>query len=282
MRALVTDPKVRALISRLNHVPSLPSLYVEITSALAKKDTSVRDIGELVARDIAFSTKLLQLVNSAFFGLPRRVSAPSEAAVLLGTELIRALVLGTKVFSAIEECPLRPEGLDVLWQHSVRTATLARDLAVRMRLEKREADAAFLAGLVHDIGHLVLLQNLPSDCKRCAALVAAEGLSMADAETRVFGAIHELVAASLLGTWGLPDTAVEAVAYMRRPSDSLQQERSSLTAVHLADALDNELHGDEPCVARLDAAYVERLGLTASVSQWREAMLQHSATGDRT
>ncbi len=269
LRGFITSPGLRSLVAKLNHVPSLPSLYSEITAALADKDRSVRDIGDIVARDVGFSIKLLQLVNSAFFGLPRPVSSPGDAAILLGTDLIRALVLGTMVFSTFEEHSPGATGTASLWQHCLRTGSLARKLAGRMRLDRRDVDAAFLSGFVHDIGRLVLQQNLPDDCARCAALAGQQGIPYRDAEVRTFGVAHEVVAASMLGMWGLPDTTVEAVAYLHRPSESPAQTIGPLTAVHLAEFFDQEMQGASHSTSVLDEAYVANLGLLEQVAAWR-------------
>lgn len=268
LRRLIGNPSLRSLLSRLNHIPSLPSLYLEINAALANKDTSVRDIGEIVTRDVSFSIKLLQLVNSAFFGLPRSIATPVEAAVLLGTDLIRTLVLGTKVFSSLEHGVPLAQGIEALWRHSLRTALLARDLATKLQLDRKDADGAFLAGFVHDIGRLVLQANLPQESKQCAALTA-QGMSEREAETRIFGATHEVVSAWLLGTWGLPDASVEAVAFIHTPSEAPGQSIGTLTAVHLADAFDEEVRPMSLGRSPLDEQYVARLGLTEQVARWR-------------
>ncbi len=273
LRKVIANLPVHSLLSKLNHVPTLPSLYLEIRSALSRADASARDVGAIVAKDVGFSGKLLQLVNSAFFGLPRAVTTPEDAVVLLGTDLVRALVLGTKVFSMMESAS-NPETIAALWRHSLSTGALARQIATRMALDRHGVDAAFLAGFVHDIGRLVIEADLPEQAARCRAL-ARGGASDYAAEMKVFGTTHEAISAALLGTWGLPDAAVEAVAFIHTPSRAMTAEIGPLAAAHIAEVFDHQMQGDDPR-AELDADYVERLGLTQRVEQWRAELLVSS------
>lgn len=275
LRDLVTRPSLRSLIAKLNHVPSVPELYAQINAALADKASSVRDIGDIVARDVGFSIKLLQIVNSAFFGLSRRLTSASEATVLLGVDIVRSIVLSTKVFASLQANAPATGAITTLWHRGMRTGDCARILARKMGLVRREVDAAFFAGLVHDVGYLLLRVNLPDECARCSVLASTEGITQGEAEIRVFGVANEGIAASLLGTWGLPDTIVEAIAYMHRPSESLTQVPSPLTALHLAEVFDHVGDGSASGKLELDEAYLARVGLTDVVAAWFEDLQTH-------
>lgn len=272
LRGMLASPELRALIARIDHLPSLPDLYLEITRALADKDCTARRVAEIIGRDAPFTVKLLQLVNSAFFGLSREIANVADAVVLLGADLLRAIVLGSQVFSSAEDRHPGTAGLRSLWQNSMHVGVLARALAARLELAPREQDVAFLAGFVRRVGHVVLLQNLPHDLERCSALIAG-GTTVADAERQVFGCTEQVVSAALLATWGLPDAVVEAVAFALEPSGAPTQKPAPLTAVHLAEAFARDAFGaGRGC--EVDLEYLRRLGIAEHVAEWQAACLR--------
>ena len=262
LRERIADPALRQLIAGLSHLPTLPDLYVDITRALGDPNCTAKDVGAIVARDVAFSLKLLQIVNSAFFGLPRAVSDPAEAVVLLGVELVRAIVLGAKVLSAAETRLGDSAEVRRLGGRALRTAHLARDCATALELPRSQREEAFLAGLTVDLGRLVLLENRPEHCLRCDALVRG-GMAEPDAETAVFGVPREIVSAALLATWGLPDAVVEAVAFAHRPRESVAQTPSPLACVHVARACLDE------AARPLDGDCMAALGIADAIERWR-------------
>jgi len=213
LRDLLSDEPLKRLVSRMESLPSLPHLYAEIMNELQSPDSSIQKVGEIIAQDVGMTAKILQLVNSAFFGLRRHVSNPSQAASLLGLETVKALVLSSQVFSQFEEKTLTGLRLEALWSHSLAVGALARRICIQQSAPLKVTDDAFLAGLLHDAGKLVLAANVPEHYIQALTLASQRGLHPCDVERGVMGASHAEIGAYLLGLWGLPDPIVEALAY---------------------------------------------------------------------
>lgn len=158
LRNLLHNPVVQATVSQLPSIPSLPSLYVEISQEIQKPEGSLAKVAQLVSRDMGLCAKILQLVNSAFFGIPRQVSDPLQAVSLIGLENIRALALSIDVFSQL--VPGTAKDLGWLWEHSFQTGAFAKAIAIRQQADTQTADDAFVAGLLHDVGELILASAL--------------------------------------------------------------------------------------------------------------------------
>ncbi len=274
LRDLLADETLKQLVLRIQSLPSLPSIYVELTQALQSPDTSIKSIAEIVSRDVAMTAKILQLVNSAFFGLREPVSSPAQATSLLGLETIRALALSVQVFSQFDQAILPDFSLSALWSHSLNVGRLSKEICKSASRDRKMCDEALVAGLMHDTGKLVLAGNLPKQYAEALTLARQERIALEQAEQSVFGAGHSSVGAYLLGLWGMPDSTVEAVAFHHQPSQCLSQSFSVLTAVHVANSLDHEQSAgaDAALPSPLEEDYLARLGLTEGLSSWREIL----------
>ena len=225
-----------------------------------------------MAKDLGMVTKILQLVNSAFFGLRTHVSDPEQAVALLGFDTIKSLVLSSQVFAQFDQTELPSFSLDELWRHAILTGTFARRIAKEEGLNQQAVDEAFTAALLHDVGVLVLAANRPSEYARVIDLVRTTSMSDWSAEREVFGADHAHVGAYLLGIWGLSDGIVETVAFHHHPGDYLAAGFGTVTAVHVANAV-AEAQGHADCVDEnigVDKAYFDRENLSPRLSRWRE------------
>lgn len=271
LRGFVGRESVKKLISKTESLPSLPRLYTDLLAELKSKDPSIKRVGQIIAQDVAMTAKVLQLVNSAFFGRPRSISSPGQAAVYLGLDTIASLVLSLHVFKQLDrKLPAAFAG-ERLMHHSLQTGALAKALAAEEKLPKHETDQAFLAGVLHDTGKLILAANFADEYEAVLRLAQTSSLSFIDAEQRIFGATHAEVGAALLGIWGLPDAILEAIAYHHAPVKSFDAGFSPLTAVHVADALNHVLEGNEDATAgRVDMTYLERANLKERMGRWRE------------
>jgi HD-like signal output (HDOD) protein len=271
LRDLLTNESLQRLVSQMQSLPSLPHLYLKLVEELQSPEASIKRVGEIISQDIGMTAKILQMVNSAFFGVRRHVSSPVEATSLLGLDTIMALVLSIQVFSQFKSDQTVGPVLDTLWTHSMAVGTFAKWIARAEGQENRLVEDTFTAGLLHESGKLVLATNLPKEYLEMVKLAHGENLSLIEAERRVFGAAHPEVGAYLLGLWGLPDSIVEAVAFHHCPSQCLGQSFSPLTAVHAAVALEREIFPDEVgmCVPLLDADYLAKLGLLDRIKTWK-------------
>jgi HD-like signal output (HDOD) protein len=283
LRELLQGESLKGLISQVNSLPSLPTLYQEIVAELQSSDASIRAVGDIIARDIAMTAKVLHLVNSAFFGLGRHVSNPSQAVSLLGLDTVKALVLCAQLFSSFEHLECAGFNLRVLWEHSAAVGALARKLAMQRECGPKSVDHALLAGLLHEAGILVLTANLAQRYGATVTLARRRGIPLWQAEYDMLGTSHGEVGAYLLGLWGLPDPIIEAVAFHHTPRRCLSREFGALAAVHVADALESESRpaADWPEAGMLDQEYLECLGVVEQIDAWqqtRQALAAQSKT----
>jgi HD-like signal output (HDOD) protein len=268
LKNLLADEAIRGLVSGLDRLPSAPTLYFELTQALAKPDATVADVTEIVQKDPALSAKILQLVNSAYFGLPQRVSTLQHAVSYLGLDPIKALSLSAHVFGTVEAT--NPGGLavDRLQKFSLLTATVAK----RLVSDKKLADEAFTSGIVHDVGRLILALRMPDKMREIQREAAASQREAFVVEREQLGVTHAEVGAYLLGTWGLPLPVVEAVSYHHEPILAGEGSREVLAAVHVADVLaDSSCRPDNvPAAERgVDLPFLEQAGMLDRLPEWR-------------
>lgn len=265
------DQNLRHLMARMERVPSIPGLYIKIVEKLEDPEIPLQEIGDIVAKDIGMTAKILKLVNSSFFGLGREISNPGEAVAYLGVETIKSLVLSVHAFSQFETAPLGVFSIEALWQHSQSTAGLAKAIACMEVAEPKIIEEAFVAGLLHDIGKLILAANFPSQYDQALEMRRAGTLALVTAEENTFGANHAEVGGYLLGLWGLPVPVVEAIALHHSPTQCTHKGFSPLTAVHAANALVNFERPLDTVFASdtMDSNYLGLLGLEGRVETWR-------------
>jgi HD-like signal output (HDOD) protein len=276
LQATLASDSIRTMVSRLDALPSQPRTHATLTRLLAEPDTALQDIAKVVETDVGISAKILQLVNSAFFGLPRRMTNIRDAVSFLGTKTLHDLVLTVEVFGSFEGDGSAFSGEDLQW-HSLVTASIASKLLD----DKRTAEDAFVAGLLHDVGKLILMMRLPDRLKAVTERYEASDLPMYLAEREVLGASHGEIGAYLLGIWGLPYPIVEAVACHHDPRSVPHRGWDALAAVHVANHLAHEVASPSapPRRAGLDRAYLEELGVAGRLTEWREMAMVFVSTG---
>jgi HD-like signal output (HDOD) protein len=264
LRSVLAGSRVANVVSGMGALPSPPKLQLELRDAFNAAEPSVQAIAEIIGRDMALTAKLLQLVNSAFFGAHWRAATALQAVHLLGTELVQTLVLS---FGIIRQLELgMPAGaFNRCLQNGMQTAAAARIIAGDLGLTKRAIDEAFTAGLLHDVGRLILSTSFVETDREIAKLCREEGAKRCDIERQRLGATHAEIGAYLLALWGLPDPIIEATAFHHAP-DGAGRMVSVTTAVHAACAL---ISGVE---CALDEEYLEAIGLTGRLAGWKAAL----------
>ena len=271
LRDQLLEERLRRLIAQIPSLPSLPSLYMDLLSELRSEKSSTGRVAEIISRDLGMSTKLLQLANSAFFGLAQRVGNPTEAVLFLGVATVQSLVLSMQIFSLFEKVKIAAFSFPDLWMHSWVTGLLARKIAESQHLTSVEAQECFTAGLLHDVGKLVLATSLPWRYEQAMLAVKQRQLPVWQAEREVFGSSHGEVGAYLLGLWGLPDSLVEAVAFHHDPRRAVPHGFNALASVHLANALiPQKSPGHLETDAPVDPAYLGELGLAGELPGWQK------------
>lgn len=269
LNGLVGNAAIRRLLGGLERLPSVPRSYVALTQAMAREEqVSLGEIVAIVEKDTAMAAKLVQLVNSAFFGRSRRISSIPVALSFLGLERLRALALGTHVFGMLTEAQTRACGLERLQERSMLTAQLARCfLSATGRAEE-----GFTAGLLQNVGKLVLAVCLQDRYQDVVDEARRRRVPVQAMEREHFDVSHAEVGACLLSHWGLPVTIVEAVAFHHEPGSVLHDETALVDAVHVADALvEQVLERSEPESRELvlDPVVMSREGMEERVRAWR-------------
>jgi HD-like signal output (HDOD) protein/CheY-like chemotaxis protein len=252
------------LVAQVDSLPSPPTLYQELSELIQSEFSNVQIISHTIRKDPAMTAKILQLVNSSFFGLRQRVTNVGDAVKLLGRALIHSIALSANLFRSLEH--QHPQ-LNRLWEHSYEVACLARQIVLLQQQSKDLADAAFTAGLLHDTGKLVLSTRLPEKYTQILEQSEENGTSEWEIEKQMLGFNHADIGGYLLKLWGLPDQVVAAVVFHHEPLASMDTEFNLLTAVHVANHLITKLHNPGKLI-RLNRQYIETLGLTDAIKDW--------------
>ncbi len=268
IRALLRDERLRRRLGGVEALPSLPRIYREASRLLATQNPSFDELAALVREDPAVCSKVLHLVNSSFFGLARTLTSVRDAVAYLGLTRLRRLLLSVAIFREAESCQALSVETEQL--HAIMTGQLASAIVRDQTL----ADDAFVAGMLHDMGRLIIATRLPDLYHDVVNRAAATGKSEADVELDVLGVGHAEVGAYVLGIWGLPPNVVEAVAFHHAPERSNGMGDDVLTAVHVADALVTEVSRDDFSQSRrerpvLNLAHVAERGMAGDLETWR-------------
>ena len=271
-RGLLANDKLRALVSRLESVPSRPSIYLAAVRELETAKPSAAKVSAIMTQDVGMTAKILQLANSVLPVGSSPVAKPEQAVHLLGCDVLKALARALHTFSELEPANINPLSLDNVWEHSLAVSALARGIAAMECRDSGFIDSACVAGMLHDIGILILAKHLPDSFREVRDLTCGNLLPLIDAEGEVLGTTHAEIGAYLLGLWGLDPAIVEAVAWHHRPGECPTSGFSPLTAVHVADVL-----AFQPAAfpyggpgVKIDEPYLARIGMTDCLSNWRK------------
>jgi putative nucleotidyltransferase with HDIG domain len=268
---LLENESIKNFIFRLKDIPSLPALYREVSKELRSDSPSASRLGQIISQDMAMTAKLLQMVNSSVYSVQAEVSDPSRAVMLLGVDTIQAMVLSLSIFSACDPKVLNAQEGVSLWQNSTVVSRLATVVAKAQGVPAADLGLYQSAGLLHDIGRLVMASADPKEYRMIENLGMRIEVDQCAVETELLGCSHAEIGAYLLGLWGLPSSIVEAVAWHHRPAASPVNKFSPLAAVHIASAFYSQLHPDvRHWGAIIDEAFLERIGLAHRQEAWRE------------
>lgn len=260
---------LRELLGRLPQLPSPAAHYTRVVQELQADPPALEKVGGLIAQDPAMTARVLQLANSAAYGLPTEDVDPVATVRELGLANVKSLLLLAHTYSNFTKQDAAGFSVTELWQHSYAVARRAAELARLAGALPAVVQESATAGLLHDLGKLALFANLPEHGRRVCDLVKSRNLPWWQAEQEVFGATHGEVGGWLLGLWGLPVSVVEAVALHHHPARFMNRGFCPLTAVHLANAFVRA--GDRgAALAAVDAEYVRGLGLWEKLPGWWE------------
>lgn len=267
LRDVLAQPRLRRMAAGLRTLPSPPSLYLKLTAEMQKEEISTKAVVALIAEDPAMTAELLKITNSSYFSLAARVTTVTQAVNLLGMETICALVLTSGIFKQYEGKPKIAAMVEALNHYALALGTITRRLSKQDGATEAAQGDAYCAAMLACVGSLILLDSEPDRFED--AMKEAGHIGLEAAEQAAFGGSHPEIGAYLLGLWGFPDPLIEAVFYQLRPSDSADTGKTPLTFVHLARVFGPPyplVVPDGAGAARLDTAYVKRIGLAEPVS----------------
>jgi HD-like signal output (HDOD) protein/ActR/RegA family two-component response regulator len=270
LRDLLAQESLRKVVGRIGKLPAMPKTYGLLQAALAQPSVTAGEIGDIVNADAAIASKVLQITNSAFFRLRKPMVRIKDAVTYLGFATVRNLVLSAEIFSQWRA----PEGLsevdpERLQNHAQCAAAACKALSGG----RASADDAWLAGLLHDIGYWILIQECPEELGLAIELARAEDLPLAECERRITGASHAEIGAYLLGLWGLPYSIIEAVALHHTPGSVAPHGYDLVGALAVSHALLDaaNAHGILATAPPDQAVNAEYLASLQAPFDWQEA-----------
>lgn len=276
LRDILYKKVLMELLGGIETMPSIPALYAKIMAELNSEDSCAASVGDIIQKDMGMTAKVLQLVNSSFFGMPRHIGSAKEAVVLLGIDVVKTLVLGVEVFSKFNKA-LSVISVDDIHDHCVRTAVIAKNIAVLEKMEPKKVDNAMICATLHDLGRLLLAEHYSKEYSQVMDLVEQKEMTVSEAEKQVFKVTHAEVGAYLLGLWGLPQAIIEGIAFHHRPAKVVSRGFELSGIVHVADLMEHHEQrrissgsesNSESTLSGLDTAYMDKIGLTEKLSLW--------------
>jgi len=224
------------LVKDIGELVSMPGVAVRINEMVDDAQYSATDIGKVISQDPGLTARLLKIANSPMYGFSSQIDTVSRAVTVLGTKQIRDLVLATSAIQAFDGIPNELITMDNFWQHSIACGLAARELMGKQRAAQGES--IFVAGLLHDIGELVIFNKLPDQARQALEMVVdeMEETPLQLAEQQVLGFDHAQVGAELVKQWQLPQSLFECVAFHHQPSMAVDF-KFEAAIVHIANSL---------------------------------------------
>jgi putative nucleotidyltransferase with HDIG domain len=259
-----------SLVGSIRDLPSLPRTCAELRQVLSDPDVSISQVARVVERDVGISAKVLQLVNSAFFGVTREVADIKTAISYLGIMLLQNLVLSVEMFRVFQPKKAIPGfSMEEFHEHSQLTAQIASGIGRTLGL----SDAVVAAALLHDVGKLVIAEKSPEHFARAIAGMRQDKKPLFSIEEDLIGVSHAEVGAYLLSIWGLPAPVVEAVAFHHHPERVPQEKPDMVSAVYLSNLLAHQHAGKQEDITVEQDVHPQILaipGISEKLPEWRE------------
>jgi len=208
---IIPPVTLEQLVGKGQDLPSLPEIYLRVSEQLEDENSSVQQIGNTVQNDPAISTRVLKMVNSAYYGLPNQVSSIAQAVSLLGRERLKHILIGSVLRGVFSSDDNPAFSMQAFWQHSIKTAIIGRQLTQQVA-QIAEPDAMFTAGLLHDIGKLLLIKKFPERMLSAEEFMIQKRIDILSAELQQVGVTHTAVGEALMQHWGLPQLLIDCAS----------------------------------------------------------------------
>jgi putative nucleotidyltransferase with HDIG domain len=216
------------LVGKGQELPSLPEIYLRVSEQLEDEAVTVQQIGATVQHDPAITSRVLKMVNSAYYGLPNQVSSVAQSVSLLGRERLKHILIGSVLRGVFSGQDNPAFSMQEFWQHSIKTAIIARQLASQIS-EIKEPETMFTAGLLHDIGKLLLINKYPERMLAAEEYMIQKRVDILVAELAQIGVTHTAVGEALMEHWGLPQLLIDCA----RNHHEMVHDGPHRTATHL-------------------------------------------------
>ena len=255
----MTPLTLNEMLERIQSLPVMPAVAMELVQSMAGGDADVDDLARRIVQDQAIAARVLRVANSPFYGLSSRVASIHDAIVVLGFSAVRSLVLTAAVVTSLPASRCPGFSQDRFWRHVIATAAAAQSLAKPLQ---RNPDILFMAGLLHDIGRLVMVALDSVNYAEVLATARERDCRLLDVETEVYGFDHAEVGAALARRWNYPEDIVDALAWHHAPARGKPGGLAAI--VHYADAIAQALDLEEAengQIPRLQQSSIDQLGL---------------------
>jgi len=273
---MVISPK--DLITGSTKTSSLPEIFILLNEILNDPTSSFSDIAKVISMDTSLAARILRIVNSSFYSFPSNVETVTHAISIIGTQQLHDLALATTILTKFQGVPEDSVNMDGFWRHSLGCAVAARILAIQCR--ETNPERFYLCGILHDVGRLIIMENLPDQAREIIARYQGEGGLMFDVEQQVLGFDHAEVGASLAKAWKLPLSYEEIIACHHKPSKARRYPVES-AIVNLADIFSKAMElgsSGDPLVPPLDEKSWDYVGLNPVLleSMWNQVENQYN------
>lgn len=275
LRERLHTEKMRAVLSNIRSLPVIPAAYQQVIESLMEPGVSQRQIGRAIAKDPGMSAKLLQVVNSAFYGLNNRITDTIHAVRFLGLKTVEGFILADGIFSKMSQQTVRRFGINGLQEHCIRVGALARRICSSIGMTEEDIDVANMAGIMHDTGTIIMISEFPDQFAESIEISRAVQRPLWEIESELIGLTHSEIGGCLMELWGLPDVIIEATTYHHDPDRCLQSEFCVLSAVYIADVLDHHFcSGIGGGVGgEMNMNYLDKIGVADKLPGWTEMHL---------
>lgn len=262
-RRPLSNTEMETIVAQTTTLVSLPAVCVKINEIIERNNYTVAEIGSMISKDANLAARLLRVANSAFYGFPSKINTVSRAVTIIGSRELRDIVLATSAVEAFSKIPIDMANMNSFWMHSLDCAIIARIIASRAHVLHNER--LFVTGLLHDVGHLVMVLKIPDYARDAMVHAARKQQNIEQAEQEIIGFDHAQIGAALLKAWQLPDNMYETVQYHHDPFAAPNYARDA-AIVYLANqmAKAGRMGSNIPAPSVTEARVMEELKLTVN------------------
>ena len=265
----------KRLEQSLKELPPLPTAVAKVLDETNKAEPDLHKIDEIISGDQALASKVLRIVNSAYYGLSRQVTSVGQSVMILGIQQVRTITLSVGSIAAFSNRgPVDPEGARRFWEHSFATAAACQTIGHKLGVDKKSIETLSTIGILHDIGRMFIFCNFKSTYEKLVQKALKEGVSYEEVEMHFLGDSHAGIGAMIAEKWGLPEQIVQSIRWHEGPFEV--QVDPALATLHLADWMHKQVYygEDKAPIGPLDPAIVESLGLSDEVLEQIEEQVR--------